>query len=92
MLLVALFGLFLTGEVMAGRSENLQPVEQAETVQTEKNQSEPKELPKTGPAEMALSTLGLLLIAMAVVYWYRSEMMLKSQFELDQPDSEVDLS
>ncbi len=44
---------------------------------------ETKNLPEAGPAEMALTTLGLILITMSVVYWYRSEMMLKSSYQVE---------
>ncbi len=37
----------------------------------------PADLPKTGPAEIVLSFIGLMALVAAVVYWYRSRMDMK---------------
>ncbi len=52
---------------------------QGEVIVPKKETETPKTLPKTGPAEMLLSTLGLILVTMAVAYWYRSETILRQK-------------
>lgn len=39
----------------------------------------PEALPKTGPMEVFISTVGVLLITASVVYWYKSQQELKRQ-------------
>ena len=39
----------------------------------------PGELPSTGPAEIAISMIGLLLITASVIYWYKSQQEIKKR-------------
>lgn len=39
----------------------------------------PDALPSTGPAEIAISIIGLILVTASIVYWYKSQQELKKQ-------------
>ena len=39
----------------------------------------PGELPSTGPAEIAISMIGLLLITASIIYWYKSQQEIKKR-------------
>ncbi len=45
----------------------------------EKNQNMSRELPQTGPTELFFTTFGLIMITIAVIYWYRSTQFLSQQ-------------
>lgn len=49
------------------------------TPPTPNTPQKPGELPSTGPAEIAISAFGLLLISTSVVYWYKSQKELKKR-------------
>ncbi len=49
------------------------------TPTTPNNPNNPDALPTTGPAEVALSVIGLLLISASLVYWYKSQQEIKKR-------------
>ncbi len=46
------------------------------------------ELPKTGPTELFFTTIGLIMVTVAVVYWYRSTRILKQKILLEKASKE----
>lgn len=64
-----------------------QPKTPQEQPKTPKEQPKtPESLPETGPAEMAISLLGMVLVTMAIVYWYRSTLILKEAQDKTESD------
>ncbi len=50
----------------------------------------PKQLPQTGPTEVVLTTFALMMIVVAVIYWYRSTQILEQQ-KLVMANNQADL-
>lgn len=58
---------------------NCTPTPNTPTPNTPNTPNTPDSLPSTGPAEIAISVIGLILVTASIVYWYKSQQELKKQ-------------
>ncbi len=67
------------------------PVMASQELETVNNQVEvEQQLIKTGPSEIIFSSIGLVMITLAVIYWYRSTLILKITEQIE--DEQLTLS